>query len=248
LKFNFKILIMENSFTLLDIAYDDIKASKLLYKNDLLPQSIFYLQQAVEKSIKQLGLYNGVIKRSDLQKEIGHKADKIFKKLAFATKHIINNNEQDIINDYNKLSQLIKNNDLEEFKEVIKKALDAYHRIEISQELVELIICEIIKKENSDFYKKVKKNQNLEHQYNRMKERFKKYFPDYIKSVMILFSINLIVSDYVSTVRYPVGDKFENPALFFDPNHPLVQLIPIYIKNCEFALKGISDFQLMNNY
>jgi hypothetical protein len=65
-----------------------------------------------------------------------------------------------------------------------------------------------------------------------------------LKSVMILFHLNLILCEYVSTVRYPVGIEFENPDLVFNTDHPLVQLMPIFSEHCSYAIKGISDFQL----
>jgi len=52
----------------------DLKASKLLYGRKLHPQSIFYLQQSVEKSVKATGLLLSLVRpnKEDLTREVGH--------------------------------------------------------------------------------------------------------------------------------------------------------------------------------
>jgi len=52
----------------------DLKASKLLYGKKLYPQSIFYLQQSVEKSVKATGLLLSLVRpnKEDLTREVGH--------------------------------------------------------------------------------------------------------------------------------------------------------------------------------
>lgn len=65
---------------LLKIAQSDLRASTILYDNELYPQAIFYFQQSVEKASKSYGLLSGVITDADLKKEIGHNAFKIYTK------------------------------------------------------------------------------------------------------------------------------------------------------------------------
>jgi len=52
----------------------DLRASKLLYGKKLYPQSIFYLQQSVEKSVKTTGLLLRLVgpNKEDLMHEVGH--------------------------------------------------------------------------------------------------------------------------------------------------------------------------------
>jgi len=52
----------------------DLRASKLLYGKKLYPQSIFGLQQSVEKSVKATGLLLSLVRpdREDLTREVGH--------------------------------------------------------------------------------------------------------------------------------------------------------------------------------
>jgi hypothetical protein len=236
---------MQNGILLLDIAFKDLTSSKLLFDRELYPQSIFYMQQAVEKSIKQLGIYNGVVKPSELQKDIGHKAEKIFKRVVGQVKHITGDSDTGINSSYNELKQLQKKAGLAEVKEVVIKALEDNMQLEFPSAIIELVIEMIIKNQAPDFYEKAARNKQIDEEFRNMKKNFIKYFPAYIKSVMILFHLNLILSEYVSTVRYPVGIEFENPDLVFNTDHPLVQLMPIFSEHCSYAIKGISDFQLM---
>jgi len=52
----------------------DLRASKLVYGKRLYPQSIFYLQQSVEKSVKATGLMLSLVgpNKEDLTREVGH--------------------------------------------------------------------------------------------------------------------------------------------------------------------------------
>ena len=236
---------MQNEITLLDIAFKDLTSSQLLFEKELYPQSIFYIQQAVEKSIKQLGIYNQVVKPSELHKKIGHKTEKIFKRVVGQVKHITGDSDEDINLSYNQLKQLLKNAGLDEEKDIIVNILDKNMQMEIPSEVIDLLIQLIVKKQAPGFFDKLKNNSKMDEEFNKMKDTFKKYFPAYIKSVMILFHLNLVLTEYVSAVRYPVGQEFENPDLVFNSDHPLVQLMPTFTEHCRYAIKGISDFQLM---
>jgi hypothetical protein len=172
---------MQNGILLLDIAFKDLTSSKLLFERELYPQSIFYMQQAVEKSIKQLGIYNGVVKPSELQKDIGHKAEKIFKRVVGQVKHITGDSDTGINNSYNELKQLLKKAGMAEVKEVVIKALEDNMQLELPSAIIELVIEMIIKKQAPDFYEKVARNKQIDEEFRNMKGNFIKYFPAYIK-------------------------------------------------------------------
>ena len=59
---------------LLDIAVDDLSASKLLFRRKFHAHSIYLLQQSVEKIGKSILLYEGYCSKEQLKKEIGHNA------------------------------------------------------------------------------------------------------------------------------------------------------------------------------
>jgi len=56
------------------IGRTDLRVSKLLYGKMLYPQSIFYLQQSVEKCVKATGLLLSLVRpnKEDLTQEVGH--------------------------------------------------------------------------------------------------------------------------------------------------------------------------------
>jgi len=62
---------------LLDIAKSDLDASERLYKGGLYPQTVFYLEQSIEKTAKAFGLEVGIIEEEELQ-SLGHHHEKIF--------------------------------------------------------------------------------------------------------------------------------------------------------------------------
>jgi len=68
---------------LLEMADKDLEAAKCLYDKELYPQSIFYLQQSVEKATKSFGLVIGIVDENELMNNIGHNPLKIHKRLIY---------------------------------------------------------------------------------------------------------------------------------------------------------------------
>jgi len=62
------------------IALEDLDSSIVLYHRKHYPQSVFYLQQAVEKAVKSLGLLFEIVSEDDLQRKIGHNPLRVYKK------------------------------------------------------------------------------------------------------------------------------------------------------------------------
>lgn len=65
----------------LNIAISDIESSRVLYKNELFPQSIYFFQQSVEKSCKYIGLTFNIIKENELFRNVGHEPERIFEEV-----------------------------------------------------------------------------------------------------------------------------------------------------------------------
>ncbi len=63
---------------LIETAEDDHQASKLLYKNGMYSQSIYFLQQSVEKLVKSCAVLTGDSTPEDIRKEIGHETPRAF--------------------------------------------------------------------------------------------------------------------------------------------------------------------------
>jgi len=66
--------VVKLALSLARIGKTDLRASKLLYGKKLYPQSIFYLQQSVDKSVKATGLLLSLVRpnKEDLMQEVGH--------------------------------------------------------------------------------------------------------------------------------------------------------------------------------
>jgi HEPN domain-containing protein len=77
---------MRSDLILLEIAKTDLRAAKCLFNEKLYPQSIFHVQQAIEKATKSLGIYSRIITESEAAKNIGHKAWKVYKKTFYKEK------------------------------------------------------------------------------------------------------------------------------------------------------------------
>lgn len=56
----------------------DLEIAKLLYNKEFYPNSIYHLQQSVEKLAKSYGLFNGIIQHEELEKRIRHNSNKVF--------------------------------------------------------------------------------------------------------------------------------------------------------------------------
>ena len=61
---------------LVEIAENDLKSSAILYNEELYSQSIYFLQQSVEKISKAYSVLSGDIKPKDIAKKIGHTTPK----------------------------------------------------------------------------------------------------------------------------------------------------------------------------
>ncbi len=71
---------MDLSLELLEIAERDLKACRILHKNKLYPQAIFYFAQSVEKANKSLDALTGNHDERYFSKKIGHESINIHQK------------------------------------------------------------------------------------------------------------------------------------------------------------------------
>lgn len=68
---------MNTNQVFLDIAKQDLESARNLFEKRLYSQAIFYLEQAVEKATKSLGLYQNIISEDELE-DIGHESIEIY--------------------------------------------------------------------------------------------------------------------------------------------------------------------------
>ena len=67
---------------LLKIAHKDLEASRILFREKLYSQAVFFLQQSVEKAAKAMGLREGWVSKEQLKHNIGHRAWKVFTEIS----------------------------------------------------------------------------------------------------------------------------------------------------------------------
>jgi len=136
---------------MLEISFEDLKASKILYENKFYPQSVFYFQQSTEKAIKYLGLNANIIDKKDLLSDIGHKTLKIFKKAIKKSFDQFPFNKQfDVDKEFQIIQDSIKRNDLKdtipfiinqinEFKAELPNLPFDYNKISNPNDLIDTI-------------------------------------------------------------------------------------------------------------
>jgi hypothetical protein len=232
---------MESSLALIEIAREDLNASKLLYNNGLYPHSIFYLQQSIEKIIKHIGLTNKVIGANDLQKEIGHKTEKIFKKIVQRTSPITGDTHEILDQDYQAIVDINKSTPIAELIPVVITYLKYYRNQEFSYELEDLInqVSSFIKENNPQITEDI----DIGKFTNSGIQPFKEVWPKYYSSIMVLFILNSVFSDYVSKVRYPIGEEFIRPSNVYNKDNELVKAIPYFLNCIDESINAILKFQ-----
>jgi HEPN domain-containing protein len=104
----------------LEIAQSDLRAAKCLFENCFYPQSLFFLQQSVEKATKAFSIKVGLLKNEKEIKSYSHKSSTIF---IDCIKKVLNSSDQldQLKNTFNNYSegQLSKEDDEEIIKMII---------------------------------------------------------------------------------------------------------------------------------
>ena len=104
----------------LEIAQSDLRAAKCLFENCFYPQSLFFLQQSVEKATKAFSIKVGLLKNEKEIKSYSHKSSTIF---IDCIKKVLNSSDQldQLKNTFNNYSegQLSKEDDEEAIKMII---------------------------------------------------------------------------------------------------------------------------------
>jgi hypothetical protein len=232
---------MGNSLALIEIAREDINASNLLYINGLYSHSIFYLQQSIEKIIKHIGLTNEVIEVKDLQKEIRHKTEKIFKRIVQRTSPITGDTQESLDQDYQAIVDINKSTPMAELIPEVITTLNSYRNQEFPYDLEDLIkqVSSFIKENNPQITEDI----DFEKFTNSGIQPFKEVWPKYHSSIMVMFILNSLFSDYVSKVRYPIGEEFNKPSNVYNKDNELVKAIPYFLDCIDESIDAILKFQ-----
>lgn len=142
----------QNTFeTLFFIALDDLDSSVILYHRGHYPQSVFYLQQAVEKAVKSMGLLFGLVNEEDLQGKIGHKPLEVYRKPAnkFSEEVIVLNNKLEDYPEFKGMMDLSGVN-FDEFVASMKKG-----KHELNKYIKTIVDYNLTKEELEDYINKI---------------------------------------------------------------------------------------------
>ena len=137
--------------SLLFIALEDLDSSIILYHREHYPQSVFYLQQAVEKAVKSLGLLFEIVSERDLFRRVGHKPLEIYRRpiskistdLPALNKELDNHPEfRDLLKisgiDFDELASSTKNL-VHQFDEYLSTVVDYNLSSEVFSEIISMI-------------------------------------------------------------------------------------------------------------
>jgi hypothetical protein len=246
---------MNESLTLLEIAFEDLDASRTLLKNYHYPQALFYFQQAVEKATKSLGLHAGVFSKEQLHRKIGHETLKVFKEVIRQTTPpaipgYSYDDSFDIDKTYQSIMSFAKNHEIELLLPVYINHIEEYKKagqssvVEIPEIKTKGQFLELVKALNIEL-KDLPEIEKLPEEHDFFKEQFRKInekilaTPKYVEKLLILYVLGLIVVELVSDVRYPNSEEFERPSNVYDHNHVLVKNLDYFQEELYQCIKAI---------
>lgn len=253
----------------IDIAEKDLIASKLLFSNKLYMQSIFYLQQTIEKSSKGLWLMSGFVTYKEVT-ESGHNYFKLQRKIIQnkieELKLILDNNNsykfpfvEPMQLAYNGLYEYINNGNVEadllfplkvnvvQLLKQIGRELSYEVSLKISpDELIDNSIkyLEDYISELYNFYpvKKITLDKGM--LYETLSSALD-FYKSLHKVLMSLYLLNILFYDQVSRSRYPFLDEDYNPIKHYKIKNPLLKnyaTIVSYIEQIITLIKKINKF------
>ncbi len=233
---------------LLNIAIQDIKSCAVLYKAAQYPNSLFYFQQSVEKSIKSIGLTMGSISEEQLQKDIRHDPTKVFAKMF---DHIANNS--------NGLQPPFDAHEITKAKQVIMQgseqdAVDAFKNYMQGIIKQPKLIDESISPFEAvcNYVSKALPNLDLGHSDPLFRSyaevRLKKQTEEMIllvnygtRIMQLLMGYALLLSKYkVDDFRYP-SIAYGDPNEYFNEQNPLVENLPLLIMGMDSLVLKFTD-------
>lgn len=113
--------------SLLFIALEDLDSSIILYHREHYPQSVFFLQQAVEKAVKSLGLLFEMVVEEDLRRKVGHNPLEVYKRPVhkISTELPVLNRELDTHPEFKEIFY-VSGIELDELASVVKNLQDQF--------------------------------------------------------------------------------------------------------------------------
>jgi HEPN domain-containing protein len=248
---------MNENKVLLEVALEDLRSSILLYSNKFYPQSIFYFQQSAEKAVKYVGISNNVIQKTDLNNKIGHNTNKIFKKVLKDFFSKIPTSESgyiDVDEQYGLIQNFIRNNNIETVIPELFEQINIfrgempvlpfdYTKTSTPKELYDIYKQLPFEKIELEKFEQFLKNVLFKQILLEKSKAFVNLFPDYIKSILVLFVISTFTHEHVTSSRYPNIDSMVNPNKIYNSDSSLIISMRFFLDNLLYSLKSIFEFE-----
>lgn len=244
---------------LFKISINDLKAAKILYKNKLYPQAVFFLQQSIEKMFKSFGTLQDNLTIQELKKDVGHNStrvlsclmQKLLNQIPLQEKRVpcndIDISEQvefmELLDNIREASIFFSNSELLERvpkEKIIKLLPDLVTRkrrlkflAEIDPELEKkskLVLKAICDKSTSDI---------AQEHLDKMLAEIQSVLVDMFDVEYLLIVLSFIVSaSCVENTRYPSQKGI--PSQIYTYKHPIVKSFPELIKLCRATQRGLN--------
>jgi len=241
------------------ISVNDLKAAKILYKNKLYPQAVFFLQQSIEKMFKSFGALQDNLTIQELKSDVGHNStrvlsclmQKFLNKISLQERNVhcndIDINEQvelrEFLNDISKASSLFSNSKLlekvpkEEFMKLLPDLMTRKRRLKFLAEIYpefekesKLVLKAICDKSTSDI---------AQEHLDKMLAEIQSVLADMFDVEYLLIVLSFFVpASCVENTRYPSQKGI--PSQIYTYKHPIVKSFPKLIKLCRATQRGLN--------
>lgn len=235
---------------MLDVAFEDLKASETLYKQGHFPQSLFFLQQSVEKTIKFVGLENGTITPKQMRNKIGHDGSKLFQIILRAFPELTDGDSpSQLAERFRQIKVMIQSKDMNEISDFTKGSIAELKENVKSMNLASSfppssattsILAELdIPEDDKKAFEEAMKNDEFRNSMEKRSNEFMKTLGPFIEAGMSLFCITFMVDLFEASSRYPDIESFERPSDKFNQNSNLVLNLPWFHEEMKGNIKAI---------
>lgn len=247
---------------LLDIALSDLNSSIALFESSNYPQSVFHMQQSVEKLGKFLAISLGVYHINDFKK-IGHNALKIYKSAlnyyiqlinTLSDKYKIENIDLSPIEEqFKTISDLdLLNLDAEYLDMMLESLAEAdspQMLFDTNQEKSDLLdqffqltvdLNEIAEDERKQVLNLYHSNKLFQTIIDEKLEGFLNTFPGYVSASQSAFILAVVFTRHTESTRYVLENS--DPISKYTINNPLVSRLPNFQNYLETSINRCIDF------
>lgn len=227
----------------------DLKSSRILYDRELYPQSVFYLEQSVEKITKAYSIVLLGLGPEDAKKRISHKSPKTMLKKVDVFKNI----HDEFKKNYHELNEIISDKNKEKIckmnRENIESLLVALEKIEKQLE-IEIIFDQIRESKLIDSLIEINFSLDIyESEVEKIKNEMFKILEketslqEMARMIPTFLYLSLLTFPHAEFSRYPPLPEDEASLSPMDYKEKEVDIIIFFDKICNITEECIFDFE-----